>query len=344
MKTVITGGAGFLAYHLCRKFFKDHEKILLLDIASVSLGEYPPNVTYSRVDIRNGEELNSAFEGADFVIHAAAALPLWSKKDIFDVNVTGTRNVLEAARKNRVKRVVHVSSTAVYGVPDKHPLEENDPLVGVGPYGESKIAAEKICEGYRQKGLRISIVRPKTFIGTGRMGVFQILYDWVRSGKKIPMIGNGQNRYQLLEVEDLTEVISRLLAAPPEEVNDVFNVGAEKFGTVLEDLGALCDFAGTKARPLPTPSWIVKPLLALFEKLKLSPLYPWIYKTADKDSFVSVAKLKKAVPWSAKWSNKEALIRSYQWYLENLQEGAEVGITHRTAWKQGILGLIKKAL
>lgn len=344
MVILITGGVGFLGYHLAKKFSGKFEKIIIFDLAAADPKEYSSNVQFVQGDVRNKALLEQVLTGVDLVVHGAAALPLWPRKDIFEINVRGTRNVLEAALKNGVQRVVFVSSTAVYGVPDKHPLYENDKLEGVGPYGESKILAEKVCEEFRKKGMIVPIVRPKTFIGTGRLGVFQILYDWVESGKKIPLIGHGQNRYQLLEVEDLAEAIYLALTAPEEKANDTFNVGAESFGTVLEDVGALCDYAGRGGGVRPFPAWLVKPALALFEKLKLSPLYKWVYGTADKDSFVSIDRAKEKLGWQPKYSNAQALIRSYQWYLDHKSECQKSGITHRVAWKQGILGWIKKCM
>jgi nucleoside-diphosphate-sugar epimerase len=95
---------------------------------------------------------------------------------------------------------------------------------------------------------------------------------------------------------------------------------------------------------MPTPAWLTKLFLAIFDKLRLSPLYQWIYATADKDSFVSNEKIKKALNWLPKYSNQEALIRSYEWYLQNKQYLGKTGITHRDAWRQGALSLIKKFL
>ena len=215
----------------------------------------------------------------------------------------------------------------------------------MGPYGESKVRAEGVCHEARDKGLEVAIVRPKTFIGTGRLGVFQILYDWVESGCRIPVIGNGGNRYQLLEVEDLCEAIWLCASGPSDTCNDTFNVGAEVFRTVNEDVGALCDYAGNGARVMPTLSWVVKPVLAVAEALKLSPLYKWVYGTADTDSFVAVDKIRDTLGWSARFTNSEALIRSYQWYLEHKHElGSGTGVTHRVAWDQGILRVFKKIL
>lgn len=344
MKLAITGGAGFLGYHLCNQLLDKYEEIYVIDTAPIDLREYPGNIRYFNADVRNQDQLNKIFSGVDAVIHAAAALPLWKRKEIFDINVNGMKNVLEAARSNGIKRVICISTTAVYGIPKKHPICEEDPLVGVGPYGESKIKAEKICEDYRDKGMCITIVRPKSFVGTGRLGVFQILYDWIESGKKIPIIGNGRNRYQLLDVQDLVDVVHILLTAPLEKVNDTFNIGAEKFNTVSEDIGALCNYAGTGACVLTTPARLIIPLLALFEELKISPLYRWIYDTAGTDSFVSIEKIKNRFGWSPKYSNADALIRSYKWYLGHKNEISGTGITHRSAWKQGILAVFKKFL
>ena len=137
----------------------------------------------------------------------------------------------------------------MYGVPVKHPIEETDPLVGVGHYGESKIDAEAL---FRVAGVESTIIRPKTFIGPERLGVFEILFDWIREGRRIPILGDGSNRYQLLAVEDLVDAIVRASTAP-EAAGEALNVGATEFGTVRSDLQALIDHAGSGARLRPVP-------------------------------------------------------------------------------------------
>jgi len=343
----VTGGAGFLGYHLANYIAQQGEACLLLDIAQFQQSDYPQDAVFVDVDVRDLGGLREALgeHEVSCVIHAAAALPLWKPKDIFSVNVDGTRNVLTATRELGIPRAVYVSSTAVYGVPKIHPLYEDHEMVGVGPYGESKVQAEQVCEQLRELGLCVPVVRPKTFIGTARLGVFQILYDWVESGCRIPVIGAGHNHYQLLEVDDLCAAIWLCATGPDDKVNDTFNVGAEEYGTVQEDVGALCDRAGNGARVMGTPAWLVKPALALFEALHLSPLYKWVYGTADTDSFVSVDKIKQTLGWQATYSNAEALIRSYDWYLEHKAESdGATGITHRVAWNQGILKVFKMLL
>ncbi len=347
MNLLVTGGAGFLGYHLCNKLKDKFEKLLIIDIAPIKPEEYPENIEYYNVDVRDYERVKEITKKADLVVHGAAALPLWKKRDIFTTNVDGTRNVLRAAKELNKDRVVFVSSTAVYGIPKRHPIYEDDELQGVGPYGESKIIAEQICAEERKKGMIVPVIRPKTFIGTGRMGVFYILYDWVYSGVKIPIIGDGSNRYQLLEVEDLVDSIYSALTLPESDVNDTFNIGAERFNTVYEDLTEFLNFANTGSQVMRTPARLVKFFLAIAWYLRVSPLYKWVYGTADKDSFVAIDKAKARLNYKPKFSNAEALIRSYQWFLAHREEiirNKEEGVTHTAPWKQGVIGLFKRLL
>lgn len=343
MKIVITGGGGFLGLHLATYLFKRGFQLTLVDIQPFDSKEYSQDFKLVQADVRNKKRLDLLVKGADIIIHAAAALPLWKKEDIYSTNIEGTKNILYSAEKHKVKRVIFVSSTAVYGVPKKHPIGEEDPRIGVGPYGESKIVAEDLCFSAIKKGMPITIIRPKTFVGTGRLGVFEILFDWIHDGKKIPVIGNGNNRYQLLDVDDLVEVIYLFCREDKKSYNDVFNLGAEKFETVERDLGDLFKFARSGSVIFPTPAFIVKKLLWIFDKLGLSPLYQWVYDTADKDSFVSIEKLKKTLNWKPKYSNAQALIKAYGWYLKNYKEikSQTSGVTHTVGWKQGILRLFK---
>lgn len=348
-RILVTGGAGFLGYHLAQRLTKyDAAFLAFNDIAEFPEGEYPEGSLKTIVDVRDEAAMEKLIKDnkINTIVHTAAALPLCTKEEIFSTNVDGLRTTLEVARRNKVEKFVFISSTAVYGVPEKHPIEENDPLVGVGNYGIAKIQGESVCREFIDKGLNVTIIRPKTFIGTARLGVFQILYDWVDSGKRIPIIGSGLNRYQLLEVSDLVDAISLAVAADPKVANDAFNVGANRFKIVREDVGALCDFAGNGSRPLPTPAAIVKPALAFFELIGVSPLYKWVYGTADKDSFVSTDKIEKAFGWKPNYSNEDALITSHKWYLAHKDElqSKATGVTHRVGWDQGILKFFKKWL
>lgn len=340
----ITGGAGFLGINLIRHLLARGHDVVSYDFSdSFDYAEKDdPRVTVVVGDIRDVEKTRASMRGCDLAVHAAAALPLYSREDIFSTDIVGTRNVLQAALDNGLARVIQISSTAVYGIPDHHPLVEEDRLVGVGPYGEAKIAAEKICLEFREKGLCVPIIRPKSFIGPERLGVFALFYDWAKDGKNFPMIGSGNNRYQLLDVEDLCDAVSLCATLDPTVVNDIFNIGAEEFTTMREDYQAVLDRAGFGKRIIGFPAAPMIWTLRLLELLHLSPLYKWVYETASKDSFVSIEKAKSKLGFQAKFSNKQALVRNYEWYLENIARiGDASGISHRVPWKQGILKLAK---
>ena len=342
-KWLVTGGAGFLGINLIRHLLDHGEAVVSLDKESFDYPDVTPRITVVQGDIRDRATVDPCMAGVDIVMHGAAALPLYSKRDIMTTNVDGTRVVLESARDHGITRAVYISSTAVYGIPDHHPLYETDPLVGVGPYGKAKIQAEEIVRELREEGMTITTLRPKSFIGPERLGVFAIFYEWANEGRSFPMIGRGDNQYQLLDVADLCEAVHRAATLPDAaKVNTEFNIGAKVFATMREDYQVVLDKAGHGRKIRSSPANLVVFALEVLDFLHLSPLYPWVYKTATKDSFVSVEKAAEQLAFTPQYSNKDALLRNYQWYLDNVDKfSAAGGVSHRVPWKQGVLKLAK---
>lgn len=342
MNYLITGGAGFLGINLVRYLHSRGHNVASLDIVQFDYKDMNDKIEIITGDIRNKEIVEKTVQGRDIIVHTAAALPLYKAEDIYSTDINGTRNMIEAGKRAGIKRFIHISSTAVYGIPDHHPLLEDDKLDGVGPYGKAKILAEEECVKMRKDGMCVPILRPKSFIGPERLGVFDLLYDWALDGRGFPMIGNGKNRYQLLDVEDLCEAIYLCATLDEKIVNDNFNIGAKVFTTMREDYQAVLDKAGhgKKIKSLPEKPIIFT--LRVLEAMKLSPLYKWVYETASKDSFVSIEKAEKILGYKPKYSNKDALLRNFQWYIEHRDEFKDTGgVSHRVPWKQGILRLAK---
>jgi nucleoside-diphosphate-sugar epimerase len=155
------------------------------------------------------------------------------------------------------------------------------------------------------------------------------------------VLGDGTNRYQLLAVDDLVEAVVR--SAEADAAGETLNVGAREFGTVRDDLEALIARAGSRSRVTPVPARPAELALRALELARLSPLAEWHYKTAYRDSFVDVSKAERLLGWRPRLSNAEALIDTYDWYLAN--RGRTVngsGVTHRVAWDQRALGLLKR--
>ena len=342
MKVLVTGGAGFLGINLVRYLLNKGYDVVSLDIADFTYEDCKADIKIVKGDIRDAETVKKSMAGVDIVIHSAAALPLYSPEDIYSTDVEGTRLLVDTALENNIKRFIQISSTAVYGIPDHHPIFEDDKLDGVGPYGIAKIQAEEECIKAREKGMCVPVLRPKSFIGPERLGVFALFYDWAYDGKGFPMIGSGKNRYQLLDVEDLCEAVGLSMELDEETVNDTFNIGAAEFTTMREDYQAVLDYAGHGKKIKGLPEKPIIWTLKLLEALNLSPLYKWVYETASKDSFVSIEKAEKILGFKPKYSNKDALIRNYKWYVDNLDTFSDQsGVSHRVPWKQGILKFAK---
>ena len=342
MLWAISGGAGFLGLHLARRLLADGHQVRTLDLAPLDDAELERSVEEVRGDIRSARDVRRLVDGAGVLVHAAAALPIQaSRESIRSVNVGGTATLLAAAAEAGVRRHVLVSSTAVYGVPKVHPIYEDAPLVGVGWYGESKIEAEQVTRDFGRRGLEFPIVRPKTFVGPERLGVFEILFDWIRDDRRIYMLGTGENRYQLLAVEDLVDAIV-LAAERREAAGETVNVGAGRFGTVRSDLQTVIDHAGSASRLTEVPARPAEIALRTLELLRVSPLAEWHYKTAHRDSFVDVGKAERLLGWTPRFSNAEALCRTYDWYLAHRETLKAAGVTHRVPWNQQALALLKK--
>ena len=341
MKILVTGGSGFLGINLIRHLLAGGHEVRSYDFAPFSYPE-ADRIDIILGDIRDKSLHDRAYEGIDMVVHCAAALPLCTDEEIFSTDVGGTKLLLESAQEKGIARFVYISSTAVYGIPDHHPLFETDRMVGVGPYGTAKIGAEQVCAAFREGGMCLPVLRPKSFVGPERLGAFELLYDFAYDGHGFPVLGNGNNLYQLLDVADLCDAIELCLTKEADLVNDIFNVGAREFGTMRESFQAVLDKAGygKKVRGLPAAPaiWILRAL----EAMHLSPLYKWIYETAGKDSFVSIDKITGVLGYAPKYSNIDALLRNYDWYVANRDHiSKRAGVSHRVPWKRGALKLVR---
>lgn len=157
------------------------------------------------------------------------------------------------------------------------------------------------------------------------------------------MIGYGHNRYQLLDVEDLSAAIYLCATLDNNVVNDTFNIGSKDFTTMRQDFQAVLDRAGFGKRIIGFPAWPMIWTLRFLEMLHLSPLYKWVYETACEDSFVSIEKAERCLGYNPKYSTADAMVRNFDWYMKNLESFKNAsGISHRVPWKQGILGVFKR--
>jgi len=324
-RVLITGGAGFLGMHLTECFRRAKITVRLLDLAERPTWSQAPEIEYVRGDIRDGKTLAIALSGVDAVVHAAFVSPRQTQELIYSVNVEGTRTLCAQVSAHGVQRLILLSSTIVQWPPKVHPFFSDSPLTRLDAYRASRVEAEQIVVTYERQGLRSALVRPKTFIGPGRVSAFALIFEWIRIGRPVPVLGGGENRYQLLDIRDMVEGI-RLLAAT--DVTGVFSLGAREFCTVHEDLQSLLDHARTGARLWTVPGWAGRRALRMMELCNLTPLSEWHYKSASgHDAIADIGRAERELGWRPQRSNAQALMEAYDWYVATLRSTGIVNTT-----------------
>lgn len=343
MKILLTGASGALGQNLAAYLLnKGCQDLIFWDIVKAGFFRdlRQPFILGDILDDTLGDEI---FKGVDLVVHCASAAPSYKASLIHAIVVDGTRKLLERSLRIGVKKFIYISSTAVYGIPDRSPVYETDSLQDFhDPYNRAKIAAESLCHEFRAKGMCVPILRPRTFLGPGRLGTFALLNDWAKDGRRFPLLGSGKNRYQFLDVDDLCQAIWLCIEKPAEVTNDTFNIGAKEFKSIREDYQAVLDVAGFGKKIVMIPALPALVALRLLEKFDVIPLYKRLYEKIVIDYYVSIEKAERILGYAPVYSNQDTMVRCYQWYLANLKsfEG-KVGTSNSSPWKQGALGLLK---
>lgn len=341
-RVAVTGAAGVLGSQVARRLLERGVEVHALDLRPVPAAE---RLVPFQGDIRDAEAVGAALRGVDAVVHCACALPSYPEDTIRSIAVDGTRTVLTAAGDAGAARVVHVSSTAVYGLPKRVPTPEDHPREPVDTYSAAKAEAEEVAEGFRAEGLCLPILRPKTFLGPGRLGLFDMLFEWADEGRHFPVLGRGDVRVQMLGLSDLVDAVTTVLTAEPEVADDTFNIGAVEFGTLREDFQCVLDAAGHGRRIRSIPARPAVAALRLLERTGLSPVYGRLISKLLDDSYVSVDKARERLGFVPRLSNQDAVLATYRWWRDDRarREARPAGgeRTSNEPWRQGALGLAK---
>jgi len=247
-KYLVTGGSGFFGSALVRRL-AGLDSVTVLDLHDAP--DRPEAVEFVRADIRDAQAVTRACRGMDAVFHCVAMVPLTKDARAFwSVNRDGTRVLLEAAAHAGVAKVVHLSSSAVYGAPAENPVREDSAPAPREEYGRAKLAAERLCKEHGEKGLDVTIIRPRTIMGPGRLGIMQIIFEWVRRGRNLPVLGKGDNLYQFVHAADLADAC---LKAAQKKGPAEYNIGAAEFDTMRRTLEGLIAHARSSSRVVSLP-------------------------------------------------------------------------------------------
>lgn len=335
-RALVTGGSGYFGCVLVEQLLERGYEVSVFDLVDVE--DRPEGVTFFQGDIRDARAIDRAAEGVDVIHHNVAQVPLAKDRRLFNsVNIDGTRNLLDAALKRHVKKVVLTSSSAVFGIPSQNPVDDTVLPRPREAYGKAKLRAERLAEAYVEGDcLDVTIIRPRTILGHGRLGIFQILFEWVRTGKPVWLLGDGNNLFQFVHAADLADACIRAGELPGP---DTFNIGAERFGTMRELLTALVSHAKTGSRIRSLPAGLAIPIMDMTSRLGLSPLGPYHALMYGRSMHFDIKRAKRMLEWAPRFGNEEMIIQSYDWYVTHREEVlARSGASaHRSPVERGVL-------
>jgi nucleoside-diphosphate-sugar epimerase len=335
---LVTGGSGYFGEVLATQALARGDRVRIFDLNPPGFGN--GDIEYVPGDVRDRAGVRAACDGANVVLHNVAQVPLARDRALFEsVNVVGTANVLVGAREAGVAKVVHTSSSAVFGIPDANPVREDSPCRPLEAYGRAKLRAEQLCHEAAASGLDVSIVRPRTILGHGRLGIFAVLFDFVADGAPVYVLGRGDNRYQLVHADDLADAVLRAADRPGPTT---YNVGASEFGTMRDTIQALVEHAGTGStiRSLPTGAaqWAMRGLATA----GLAPFAPYHWLLYGESLYFDTTKARTELGWEPKHSNASMLIESYDWYLAHRDELEGARSHHQSPVRLGALKVLRR--
>lgn len=307
---LLTGANGLLGRELMRQMGAAGLAARGVDIVSTN------DAAVQRGDLLDPAVCRRVCDGVETVIHAAARqhhsdMPRWGRRRFFHANVIMTENLVDAAIAAGVRQFVFVSSDMVYGIPRGRTFRETDEPHPIGPYGSSKLASERACEGAADRGVAVTILRPRLIIGPGRLGVLTKLFDRVRSGRSVPVFGTGHHRYQMVAVSD---VATACILAVQRRIDGVFNLGSDRVPSVRELLTELCRRAGSPSRVLSLPRHAAGAVLWALHGVRFSPLSPEQFRIADVDYVLDTTRAREQLGWTPEFNDTDMLIGAYESY------------------------------
>lgn len=336
-RQLVTGGSGYFGSALVHRLLAGGHRVRTFDL--IDAHDRPPAVEFAQGDIRDRAAIARACAGVDVVHHNVALVPLAKDRAAFwSVNTEGTRHLLEACVAAGVRKVIYTSSSAVFGVPPRNPVDDTVAPNPREDYGRAKLAAEDLCAEYVRRGLDVTIIRPRTIMGPGRLGIMQLFFEWIRTGRNVPVLGGGRNVYQFVHADDLA---AACILAAARSGPSVYNIGAAAFGTMRETIEGVIAHAGTRSRVVSLPMAPARVAMSITSALGVSPLAPYHALMYGESMYFDITRAREELGWTPRYSNAEMFAEAYDWYVANRERPVDGAASHhRSPIRQGLLRVV----
>jgi dTDP-glucose 4,6-dehydratase len=323
IRHILIGGNGFLGKAIISKIkLLSNHNFLVVDIDQIPSKCIDQN-KYIQCDISNTQDVNKIpFKKGDVIHHLASKLiipnkPRFNRYNFFAAtSILGTQNIINHMKRKKLKNLIFWSTDMVYGIQKKFPISEEAIPRPLGDYGNTKLIAEStIMQEVNNNKINCTIFRPRLIIGPGRLGILKKLFWLARHNLPIPIIGNGENIFQFVSVDDCAK--ASLKAAMQNCPSEVYNLGSSNPVKTKILLKCFLNNIGSKSILVPLPSKFVKSILAVLNFLKISPMDVEQFKIADKNMFLSTAKVKNKLGWVSNDQDLEMLCAAYLTYKDS---------------------------
>ncbi|MBA7672905.1 3 beta-hydroxysteroid dehydrogenase/Delta 5--_4-isomerase [subsurface metagenome] len=323
MKVLVTGGTGFAGSHLVDRLISEGFEVRVIARSSKKAEKLKERgVEIILGNITDKDVIKEAVNGVKKVYHLAANWRTAGVPDkvYWDVNVGGTRNLLEASIKENIERFVHCSTMGVHGHVDEIPSNENTRYNPGDIYQVTKLEAEKLALNfYKEKGLPVSVIRPCAIYGPGDMRLLKMFRAIAK--KRFIMLGSGETLYHMVYVTDLAEGF-RLAADRQEAVGEAFLIGGDEYVSLNRLVEIIANGIGVSTPKIHFPVWPVELLGTIVEKICIPlRIEPPIYKRRvlffTKDRAFDISKAKNILGYRPKVDLITGIKKTVKWYKEN---------------------------
>ena len=337
---LITGGSGFFGGVLIDYLLDKGWNCINIDILK-SEKEHE-NLLNFKVDISKINEIRDCLskQKVDIVFHCAALLAHGkiNKDDLFKTNIEGTRNLALCAKEKGIKKFIYISSNCLWGNPLPYSVNEHEYPSPCEDYGVSKLGGEIVLNTFED--LNPIIFRVPTLIDEGRLGLLGILFDFIDSGKRIWVVGDGNNEYQFLYAKDLAKAC---FLASDYKKNGTFNLGADNVKSLRNVYEFVIKKGKSKSKVSKLPKALTLLAMRVTYKLGLSPLGPYHRRMIAESFKFDTSKAKLELGWSPTLTNEEILLKAFEYYKKNKKDilSRRNVSAHNTVTKAGIINLLK---